>query len=86
MQGWWSAKERDIVPNYAFCYELSRVSTGMFATLFSVSHSLVTDTTWNKVNVSGRKARFRWKDERGAHELRLERPESGDLVVSYSVR
>jgi hypothetical protein len=86
MQGWWSAKERDIVPNYAFCYELSGVSTGVFATLFSFSNSLATDTTWNKVNVSGRKAQFRWKDETGAHELRLERPESGDLSVSYSVR
>jgi len=86
MQGWWSAKERDIVPNYAFCYELSRVTTGVFATLFSFANSLAPDTTWNKVNVSGRKARFRWKDETGAHELLLERPESGDLVVSYSVR
>ena len=86
MQGWWSAKERDIVPSYAFCYELSRVSTGVFATLFSFSNSLATDTTWNKMNVSGRKAQFRWKDETGTHELRLERPESGDLGVSYSVR
>jgi hypothetical protein len=86
MQGWWSAKERDIVPNYAFCYELSRMSTGVFATLFSFSNSLATDTTCNKVNVSGRKAQFRWEDETGAHELRLERPESGDLGVSYSLR
>ena len=86
MQGWWSAEERDIVPNYAFCYELSRVSTGVLATLFSFSNSLATDTTWNKVNVSGRKAQFRWKDEAGSHELRLERPESGDLGVSYGMR
>jgi hypothetical protein len=61
------------------------VTTGVFATLFSFANSLATDMTWNKVNVSGRKARFRWKDERGAHELRLERPESGDLGISYSV-
>jgi hypothetical protein len=58
----------------------------VFATLFSFSNSLATDTTLNKVNVSGRKAQFHWKDETGAHELRLERPESGDLGVSYSVR
>src|SRR5262249_1594240 len=83
MQGWWSAKERDIVPNYAFCYELSPVSNGVFATLLSFSNSLATDTTWNRVNVSGRKAQFRWEDEAGPHELRLERPEIGDFGVSY---
>lgn len=86
MQGWWSAKERDIVPNYAFCYELSRASTGVFATLFSFSNSLAADTSWSKSNVSGRKAQFLWKDERGTHELRLERPEGGDLGISFRVR
>jgi len=85
MQGWWSAKERDIVPNYAFCYELSRVSTGVFATLFSFSNILATDTAWNKVNVSGRKAQFRWADEKGTHELRLERPDTGDMGLVYSL-
>jgi hypothetical protein len=83
MQGWWSAKERDIVPNYAFCYELSRVSTGVFATLFTFSTSVAPDRGWSKSNVSGRKAQFRWTDERGPHKLQLERPESGDLSISY---
>jgi hypothetical protein len=84
-QGWWSAKEREIVPNYAFCYELSRVSNGTFATLLSFSNSLNPDQNWSRVNVSGRKARFRWTDETGTHELRLERPESGEMSVAYSV-
>jgi hypothetical protein len=83
-QGWWSAKERDIVPNYAFCYELSRVSTGVFATLFSFSNTLSPDTSWSKVNLSGRKAQFRWKDETVTHELRLERPETGEMSVAYA--
>lgn len=85
MQGWWSEKERTIVPNYAFCYELSGVSNGTFATFFNFSEDFSTDTAWNKGNVSGRKARFRWKDDAGTHELRLERPESGEMSIGYSL-
>jgi hypothetical protein len=85
IQGWWSAKECDIEPNYAFNYELNS-ATGVFATLFSFSDTLVPDIDWSKVNVSGRKAQFRWRDAKKAHELRIERPESGDLTVSYSTR
>jgi hypothetical protein len=85
-QGWWSAKERDIVPNYAFCYELSGVSNGVFATLFTFSNSLAMDTNWNKANISGRKAQLRWMDEKGVHELHLERPETGEMSVAYGVR
>jgi Heparinase II/III-like protein/Heparinase II/III N-terminus len=86
MQGWWSGKEREIIPSYAFCHELSGVSNGVFATLFSFSNNLVTETSWNKVNGSGRKAKFRWKDEAGRHELHFERPDGGDLGVTYSVK
>lgn len=86
MQGWWSGKERDIVPNYAFCFELSGAPNGTLATLFSFSSQLATDPSLNKTNVSGRKAQFRWTDEAGSHELRLERPETGDMSVAYSVR
>jgi hypothetical protein len=85
-QGWWSAKERDIVPNYAFCFEQHQVSTGVFATLFSFSDRLESDPAWSKVNVSGRKGQLRWKDENGVHELRFERPAEGDLSVVYGVR
>ncbi len=84
MQGWWSAKERDIVPNYAFCFEQSGVETGVFATLFSFSNSLTPDTSWSKVNVSGRKGQFRWTDELGNHVVRLARPSEGKLDVTYA--
>ena len=86
MQGWWSEKERELVPNYAFSYEVSGVSNGTFATLFCFSNSLAPDHDWSKVNTSGRKAQFRWRDDVGFHELRLERPEQGDLGISYRVR
>lgn len=84
-QGWWSAKERDIVPNYAFCFEQSQVESGVFATLFSFSNQLTADVEWSKVNTSGRMGQFRWTDEEGRHELRFERPQDGELQLTYSV-
>lgn len=86
MQGWWSSKERDIVPNYSFCYDLSQVETGVFATLFSFSNTLTADTEWSKTNISGRKGQFLWKDENGTHELHIERPADGEMIVEYKKR
>ena len=85
-QGWWSPKERDIVPNYAFCHELSGANSGVFATIFCFSDQLQPETEWSKVNVSGRKGQFRWQNESGMHELRFERPAVGKLSVDYQVR
>jgi hypothetical protein len=86
LQGWWSGKERDVVPNYAFCYQTNGVVNGAFATLFSFSETLSTDTQWSKVNVSGRKGQFLWEDEEGTHVLRFERPAEGDMSASYRIR
>jgi hypothetical protein len=82
IQGWWSAKERDIVPNYAFCYELPEATSGVYATLFTFSNTLQIDKVWSKVNTSCRRGQFRWKDESGFHELYFDRPPTGDLLVS----
>ena len=84
-QGWWSPRERDIVPNYAFCYELSGVETGCFATIFNFSRSLVPNSDWSKMNISGRKGQFRWSDDDGNHELHLERPEVGEMKLTYKI-
>ena len=86
LQGWWSGKERDFVPNYAFCYQLSGAMNGVFATLFSFSDTLSTDSKWSKVNVSGRKGQFLWEDDEAKHKLRFERPAEGDMTATYSVR
>ena len=83
MQGWWSAKERDIVPAYAFCHALENAVTGSIATLFSFSNELVADPA-SRVNASGRGAMLRWRDAQGPHALRLDRPESGELSLSYA--
>ncbi|MCP3669841.1 MAG: hypothetical protein GY814_05320 [Gammaproteobacteria bacterium] len=85
LQGWCSPKYRATVPNYAFCYELSKVSSGVFASLFSFSDQLQADKDWSEVSGNGKKGRFRWKDESGTHELLFERPAKGDLSVNYSV-
>lgn len=83
LQGWWSGQERELLPNSAFNFELNEVQTGNFATLFSFSGVITTDTDWSKVNLTGRKGQLRWIDERGKHEVRFKRPEIGDLVVNY---
>lgn len=85
IQGWWSGQERELLPNPAFCFELNKVATGNFATLFSFSGLVSADTEWSKVNISGRKGQLRWADERGKHEVRFERPDNGELILSYVV-
>lgn len=85
MQGWWSAKERDIVPNYAFCQTHSNVSSGAFATLFSFTDSLEPNHAWSKVNASGRKGQFSWRDGAGQHQLKFERPSDGECMINYKI-
>ncbi|MBV5277771.1 MAG: heparinase II/III family protein, partial [Campylobacteraceae bacterium] len=84
MQGWWSPKERELVPNYALNYQLSNVSSGSFATLFSFSNELKNDIEWSKVNASGRKGQFRWRNENGRHIVVFERPAEGPMIIKYT--
>jgi len=86
MQGWWSAKERDIIQNYAFNFELKGVATGVFATVFNFSDTLILDKKWSKINVSGRKGKLRWSGDNKKHQLIFARSETGDLVASYTRR
>lgn len=83
LQGWWSGRERNIVPNYAFCHELSDSRTGAFATLFVFSSQLESDIERSGVDATGRKGQFRWRDDLGTHELRFERPIEGEISVKY---
>ena len=83
IQGWWSPKVQEIIPNYAFCYELAGHSRGAFATLFSFSESLGVDPVQSEVHSSGRKGKFFWKDDQGTHELLFDRPDQGVLSVSH---
>jgi len=83
MQGWYSPTDNELIPNYAFCYEIDQAAHGCLATLFSFSSSLTADQTWSNANPSGRNARFRWSDEHGRHTLELARPQEGSLTVNY---
>jgi hypothetical protein len=85
IQGWFSTREAELFPNYAFYHELSDVDNGVFATLFSFSNKLRVDYEWAKVSGSGRKGQFRWQDESGIHSLRFERPIEGEIIVNYNV-
>lgn len=84
IQGWWSPKVQEVVPNHAFFHELAGESNGTFATLFTFSEHLVIDHNQSEVSASGRKGHFRWQDDQGMHELLFERPVQGDLSVTYS--
>ncbi len=83
MQGWWSPKEREMIPNYAFCFEQSGVPSGVFASLFVFSKTLAPNTSRSRANGSGRKAQFVWVDDSGTHTVRLERPKDGSMEVFY---
>lgn len=83
MQGWWSPKEREILPNYAFNFSLAGPSHGALATLFSFSESLAPVFDRTIINASGRKGRFSWLNNGEKEELSFERPEVGAMKISY---
>lgn len=85
MQGWWSEKERELVPADALGYCREQVSTGSFATIFNFGNSLNCDWQSSKVNESGRRGSFCWSDDSGPHAITFERPSSGDLSLTYTL-
>lgn len=85
IQGWFSPREHEIVPNDAFYYELAGQTHGAFATLLSFSNELQADKSWSSINSTGRNARLRWRDEFGLHTIFLDRGNTQDLVLKYEV-
>ncbi len=84
MQGWWSPKEKEIIPTHDFCFEQHEKNTGVFATLFCLSNSLSSDPEDSRFNVSGRNAQFKWNDDRGFNAIRFNRSMDEKLSVAYS--
>lgn len=84
MQGWWSPTERELRPNFAFSYSLTNARTGVFATLFAFTEKLTIQD--GRINTSGRKGQFSWRDDRGTHKLFFERPQRGNLRVGRQFR
>lgn len=83
LQGWWSPAERQFIPNYAFNYSNKEAVTGNLATIFSFSNDLHIDYAKQSVAGSGRKMKFTWRTDQGAHKLELSRPQDGPLEVDY---
>lgn len=81
-QGWFSPSELQFIPNYAIGLETSGAA-GSLATVFTFSDTLVSNTEFSKINISGRNGQFRWKDDTGTHTLRFRRQQSG-TEVEYS--
>jgi hypothetical protein len=86
LQGWWSPAERQLLPNFAFCYEQEAATSGSFATLFSFAEGARADFTLSRANVAGRQIRLRWRDCQASHCLDIARPAQGDLSVQYTRR
>lgn len=84
MQGWWSGKERELVPAAAFGYSCEQVTTGRFATMFNFSNALECDLRFSSVHESGRRGAFFWCDDSGQHSLTFNRPANGNLRLTYT--
>lgn len=84
MQGWWSPAERQLLPNFAFCYEQGGAVSGSLATLFSFTEGVAVDHVRSRVKASGRQIQLNWRDQHGSHRVQVARPVDGQLVVEYS--
>lgn len=83
IQGWVSPKEGSIHPNAAIAFEQKAVENTNFATILSFSNELKPDLEWARVNVTGRKGRFRWCTETGKTDLVFSRMEEEDINIQY---
>jgi hypothetical protein len=86
LQGWWSPSERQLLPNFAFCYEQTKAVSGSFATLFSFVEGSEADKAQARISASGRQLRLCWRDRQATHRLEIARPAEGDMSVEYSAR
>lgn len=85
IQGWWSDKERSLVPADALCFTQTGQASGVFATLLTLSAGGDVVVEQGRSNVTGRKAQFAWSDQLGRHSIAFER---GDdvFVLDYSTQ
>lgn len=83
IQGWFSPKEREMIPNDTVAFEVFDKQSAVFATLLAFCDDLNVNTEWSMVSKSGRQARFRWTTDSLNHELIIERPEKGDIRINY---
>ncbi len=82
IQGWCSPESMSKIPNDAFGFKIEENSSGSFATLFSFNEA-ISDVDFSRINRSGRRARFKWKTEEGIYTVIIERPEKGEIYLTY---
>lgn len=84
-QGWWSAKERDLSPAFAFNFARTGAPSGHFVTLFAFGERLTVDAMPARINASGRNLQCRWIDDEGRHALSLARPRDGPMSLTHQL-
>lgn len=83
IQGWWSDKERSVMPADALCFTQTGEASGVFATLLTLSAGGDVVVEKGRSNVTGRKAQFAWSDRFGRHSIAFERGD-GLFSLDYS--
>jgi hypothetical protein len=83
-QGWFSDKERSVTPADALSFVQSGQSTGVFATVLSLSPGARVNVELGRSNVTGRKAQLGWSDRFGQHRISFDR--GGVFALDYDVQ
>ena len=85
--GWWSEKGGYFEPVTSVNFHIEESPSAVFATLFAFSDEAVCAHAGDqRVNTSGRRARFRWSTGQRTHTLSFDRPAEGDVSLDYSTR
>ena len=83
--GWWSERGGTFEPVTSVNFSVKQAGSAVFATLLSFSDKVVPDLDYQRVDTTGRNARFRWTTTDRTHTLSFTRPAEGDLTVDYVV-
>ena len=84
LQGFYSPREKVLIPNYALAFALDDTPSAGFATLFAFGDALEPDPENSEMATSGRAARLRWRLDGRRHGLVLRRPVDGAIEIEYS--
>ena len=85
--GWWSERGGHFEPVTSVNFHVGEAPSAVFATLFAFSDEAVCAHAGDqRVNTSGRRARFRWSTGQRTHTLSFDRPAEGDVSLDYSTR
>ena len=85
--GWWSEMGGQFEPVTSVSFDIEESASAVFATLFAFSDETVcSNADDQRVNVSGRRARFRWIAGHSIHSLSFNRPAQGNVSLDYSTQ